>query len=157
MNIEELHAQIEKEIEDRKNKVWFIRIPLNVWDSIWYRVFSRDLYHDIKWKLQRLFRGYSDCDTWNINRFTVEKLQPAIKTYVTYEAEHGHSLPQEFATDPAAWLNILRDIEYAFDWMHSEEFADGFPTSVEETRKAHYERVQRGCELFGRYLQSLWD
>ena len=109
---------------------------------------------NLKHNWQRFTRGYSDYDIKNVNSFIIEKLQPVIKAYVTYEAEKGHSLPTEFASDPAAWLNILRDIEYAFDWMYKEEFGEGYKSDSEENTKTHYNRVKNGFKMFGQYLNS---
>jgi len=115
------------------------------------------MFRSLKWKLQRLFRGYSEADTWQPCSFTVEKLQPVIKAYATYEAEKGHSLPNEFAQDPSSWLVIIKDIEYAFDWLYADEFGEPFHSDNTDAIKAHYDRVDRGCENFGKYFRHMWN
>ncbi len=108
-------------------------------------------------KIKSIFQGYSEEDTKNVRGYTIKKLQPVIKKYVTFEAEQGRTLPLEFQTDPAAWLSILRDIEYAFDWQFAKEFGEEFHTSDLEALKVHNERVTRGFELFGKHLRDLWN
>jgi hypothetical protein len=115
------------------------------------------MFTQLKWKLQRLFRGYSDSDLWDVGSFTVEKLQPIIKEYVTYESEHGHSLPTEFESDPAAWLMIMKKIEYAFDSLWNENQGKPYKSDTPESAKIHYDNVDEGCALFGKYFRYMWN
>lgn len=83
-------------------------------------------------------------------------LRDSIKKYVQHEAEHGILLPQDFKTDPAAWLNVLRSIEYAFDELYLEY--EGEKVSCETNQEAmikRREKIQKGLELFGKYLVDL--
>lgn len=109
----------------------------------------------LKNKWQRIYRGYSDEDVKNVSSFLIEKLQPVLKAYVTYEAEKGRALPKEFTADPATWLQILREIEYAFDNQFAEEFEEGYRTDTEENKEAHYARVKEGFRLFGQWCREL--
>ncbi len=119
---------------------------------------------NLKWKWQRLVYGYSDCDVCGLNSFILEKVYPPLKEYVKYQTEKGMSTPQEFAKDPAAWLNVLREIEYAFDEIYkddefgySEEYMGEVKRRTEEESKIRQKRIEDGLVYFGRYLRDLWD
>ena len=107
----------------------------------------------IKNKIQRFKKGYSDEDVDNLGDFVLDTVRGPIKELVRFEAEHGNpnSLPDEFKTDPAMWLLILRKIEYAFDheWLNNHDW-DGH----EETEE-HLEKVREGFKLFGKYFRVM--
>lgn len=90
---------------------------------------------------RRFWRSEKKLDKQEI----IRRLQPLVKAYVNHEAEHGILLPEDFRTDPAAWLETLRKIEYAFDKAVNDQI-----TCKEEKRK-----IRDGFELFGRYLTEL--
>ncbi len=107
---------------------------------------------------QRLTRGYSDNEWYDLRSAAAQYILPRLK----HLAEHGHgyhcTLPMVDMCDPTeaetaanmqAWAAILADVVYAMEYLANEEaFAD---TVVDEAR------VQRGCELLGRWFQALWD
>ncbi len=43
----------------------------------------------------------------------IREIAPFIVAYVDWYAENGYFLPEEYAKDPAAWAQILRDIQAA--------------------------------------------
>lgn len=70
-----------------------------------------------------------------------------LSDYVSYAVERGVRLPKKFATDPAAWAVVLRDIEYAFGTIGMNE------SSV----KIDYNRRSRGFSLFSEYFNDLYE
>lgn len=91
-----------------------------------------------------------------LNKTIIINLRDSIKDYVNYEAEHGMLLPKEFKADPAAWLNVLRSIEYSFDELYEEYSEDYFLDKMsQEDRAKREEKIQKGLELFGKYLRDL--
>ena len=72
-----------------------------------------------------------------------------------YETEHGMLLPKDFKTDPAAWLEVLRGIEYAFDELYKEYSGELGDQNDQEKYFAREARIQKGLELFGKYLRDL--
>lgn len=52
------------------------------------------------------------------------KIAPDIIAYVDWYAEHGIYLPTEFARDPAAWTQILRDIQAGVRELLKDEGVD---------------------------------
>lgn len=95
---------------------------------------------------QRITRGYDDRDIWSLSARATTMLAPRIKHYVTWQAEHGRHVPSEFEDDPAAWLEVLRKIERAFDLLDDPDY----PLHGGETE------VKEGLALFGTYYQDLW-
>lgn len=157
MNSKEFFDKIN---EEERNKKWYVKI----FDFIWYRCILRikDWPYDIKWWFQKHIRGYSDPDTWDVRHFVIQKVHGPLMKFITDYEEGGMSLPSEFATDPAAWLKILKKIQYAIDWEYKEdeewdEFHAVFQTWSQVDIEQHYKKVQEGLELFGRYLLALWD
>lgn len=104
----------------------------------------------------------SSRDIADIRRKTIETLYPIIDVYADWYAEHGITLPEEFAQDPTTWTNILRKIQRAFDLSANGNLPGG---EIDKVRKVNRddlvrikeEEVQEGFELFGKYLQVLID
>ena len=154
----------KKRRAEELKKPWAVSASKDAYWSVYH--FIKDLPSTIKWKWQRARRGYSECDVWGLNGFIIEKLHKPIKAFVKYQAEHGHGAPVEFEKDPAGWLEVLYKIEYAFDQGYQEEvtYTDEFHEHLMEMLEAkdgRYEerlkKMQEGFELFGRFLQTMWD
>lgn len=91
-----------------------------------------------------------------LNVYIIKTLQPLIKEYARVEAEGGILLPADFKTDPAAWLETLRAIEYSFDQLHKEYSGERVSCINDQVKFAEREkRIQKGFELFGKYLMDL--
>lgn len=158
MNIEYFKKQIE---EEDKNKKWYTKI----FHFLWYRIILKAWEgwpYEIKWWYQDLTRGYSDQDTWDVEHFVIRKVHGPLMQFVEDYEEGGMSLPTEFASDPAAWLMILKKIEYAVDQKWKEDFEfdeyhDRWIKMTDEERTKHQKDIDEGLELFGRWLQNLWD
>lgn len=107
----------------------------------------------IKNKIQRIIKGHSDEDVNNLSQFVIDLMREPLKKLVKFEAEHGNpnSLPEEFKTDPAMWLLILRKIEYAFD----HEYLNEHDWDGHEETEEHLEKVREGFELFGKYFRVM--
>lgn len=78
-----------------------------------------------------------------------------IKELVRYETEQGFALPNDFKTDPAAWLEVLRSIEYAFDELYKEYSGEPLKETSQEKMAEREVKIQKGLELFGKYLRDL--
>ena len=91
-----------------------------------------------------------------LNEHVVKTLYPAVKEYIKNETEYGILLPADFQTDPAAWLGVLRDIEYAFDETFKEYSGERISCLMDmEKMEKRNQRIQKGFELFGKYLMEL--
>lgn len=85
----------------------------------------------------------------------VMTLRDPIKELVRYETEEGFVLPNDFKTDPAAWLEVLRSIEYAFDELYKEYSGELIAETSQEKTKEREVEISKGLELFGKYLRDL--
>jgi hypothetical protein len=96
---------------------------------------------------------------YNVTDFIIKTVYDPLKEFVEHYETHGMSLPPEFASDPGAWLVILKEIEYAFDSVYEDKFEGGFDTSwmTPMQKVEHDTRVSKGLELFGKHLMYLWD
>lgn len=159
--VDDLMEKYKLADKKRAETTWFIRIPLNIADFIWYRILLRieDLPRETKFLYQRITKGYSDNDVWNLSFFTLNKVYKPLKDFVRNYEERGMSLPMDFQTDPGAWTLVLKKIEYSFDDMWRAEFDDDYDMykMSEEGLKEHNDKVQEGFELYGKYFRDLWD
>jgi hypothetical protein len=106
---------------------------------------------EIKWFFQRLFRGYSQCDLWNLPQHLAKILLPRIKAFrrmrrMSYYSGEGMS--------SADWEEVLRKIEWALTFYYKGEEPELFPTL--DYVECH-RRAEEGMTLFGKYFAALWD
>lgn len=69
--------------------------------------------------------------------------------YCEWYAEDGMYLPPEFSKDPAAWTQILRDIQAAMELI-----VQGADKNMLEGHNA--ELLYNGIEKFYQYIKYLW-
>ena len=101
----------------------------------------------IKWLYQKLVRGYSDKDIvrfsdfakLSISKRSFRNLGSALQDFITLATEWGKYLPPEYETNPAEWLNVLRDIEKIFNKYEPKEVRE------------------KGVYLFLKYIDYLHD
>lgn len=53
------------------------------------------------------------------------EIAPFIVVYVDWYTENGYFLPEEYAKDPAAWAQILRDIQAAMRIIINKQTEEG--------------------------------
>lgn len=172
MNEEEFIAKLKSDTE----KWWWPFV------SGYYAVerFVFGIPRHIGWWFQRRTRGFDDRDVWGLDAAIVEFVYPRLKMFNTWQKEHGNGTPMEFATDPAAWLEVLNKMEKAFEHLARDNFSCGFgvedfpsvPMKSDFKDPADYEQaikewdrvtaqrtkeIETGLTLFGKHLQGLWD
>jgi hypothetical protein len=126
----------------------------------WFADIFFETFYGIKFWIQRMWYGYSEDDVWNLNSYLIDKIYWPLKTFVKDYEEHGMALPREFASDPGAWLMILKKMELAFDSAWADEFEEEnrFTKGMnEEQIKEHKLQVEEGFTLFGKYMRDLYD
>lgn len=101
-------------------------------------------------------------DVADIRRMTIKTLRPVINEYADWYAEHGITLPEEFAQDPTTWTNHLRTIQRAFNLAGDElegkgEIFTAFKNNRDDLVATFNKEKQDGFELFGKYLSELVD
>ena len=118
-----------------------------------------DKLRQIKWFFQRTFRGYDDCDLWNLDSFIVRKITPAFKAFVKHQKEHGSGCPgtlwdKENEDHCHKWIKALETMEESFELILAED--DVFFEDIEEYFK-NMRKIDKGLKLFGKYFRALWD
>lgn len=156
MNTQEYKELILRNRQERAKKPFLIKIFLILKD--WFvKTYFVEMIID---KYHLLTRGYTECDIYNVNYFVINKVRKVLKAYVRYEERHGFSLPRDFESDPAGWLIVLQNIEFSFDheWKEENDISyDPCKDMTEIEKEEFYNKVQKGFELFGKYLMDLWD
>ena len=156
------HEILKQEADEFSAKPWIVRTITHIWNYLWYRVvLNMDMWpRKIKWFFQRLFRGYSDSDLWNLGFVVIDRFYEPIHKFVEHQKEEGMSLPTQFESDPAQWLDILCKIDFSFEHQYRDEHEIGYEPTAKMTdseKEEFYKKVQEGFDLFGHHLRDLWD
>jgi hypothetical protein len=116
-----------------------------------------DLWRPVKWRLQRLFTGYSDLDRWNAGDSIARYALPLVEWLRDLD---GHGVPYigepsdeafaewdalEWPDKERLWREVLDKVAYALKATAEDDF------------DADQARVEEGLLLFGRYLRAMWD
>lgn len=137
--------------------------------DLWYKII--DFKDNIKWRLQRIFRGYADIDVWNFDFRLMELVARHVR--VLRKIQNGYPT----TVDEDRWNSILDDIVFAAE-MYTSEFSDiCLANNLEEYHFARdvynkvytdiddpefpdeeaWKRSRRGIQYFKQYMFSLWD
>jgi hypothetical protein len=121
----------------------------------------RDIRFAIRERWQKATRGYSGTEWYDLRSSAAKYILPRIK----HLHEHGHGIIcvdyEALGLFSETWSKTtedkavqsqnenMGDIIYAMEHLAYEE--KYYDEPVDE------DRIQRGCELLGKYFQSLWD
>lgn len=137
-----------------------------------------DIPRELKWKWQRMNRGWADCDTWNANYYIAEVLAGMLG----HLKKHHVGMPMEFCgemkmREDGTWYHTIPDDESSAAWEAClQEMIDGFkmqnamndldnPNFDDPVdRKAWSNKLiemqdkqDRGLYLFAKHFGNLWD
>ncbi|MEK6878052.1 MAG: hypothetical protein AABY22_00510 [Nanoarchaeota archaeon] len=138
------------------------------WEKIYYPLWRKydwfiHIPEEIKYFLQRVFRGYGDDDLWSLDWFIVKKVRKPLKAFINYQINNGHGCPADFfdkdinGNECIRWIECLKKIERAFDLSYKEGYGGKYYEKSVKQLREDGEDIQEGFELFGKYLQNLWD
>ena len=120
------------------------RWPWSWWETLRPRAW--------KWRWQKLIRGYSDVNVWNLFMHVTRHALPPLRQL---RERHGGYVEE---LGEAGWDRALDDIIAAFEEI---ERTDGHPGSRyndgDGFDEAAYDRTRNGLRLFGEYFLDLWD
>ena len=105
----------------------------------------------IKWKIQRVIRGYSDCDLWNLDIHLSEQILKPLKAWRKMGL---HGYPAECASQDE-WLAIIDEMIDAFELIHDDLDSSYTLDMPEYTRRQA--QIKHGLSLFAMHFQALWD
>jgi hypothetical protein len=130
------------------------------WNQLPYRP------REIKWWLQKKFRGYGDNDLWALDDLFVRTMRKPFKTFVAMERLGYPEDQTNGPKTPEEWEEILKKIELAFDlyYEYNMDF-DAYDKKKEGKTKEEWiklmiedqKKILEGFKLFGKYVESLWD
>lgn len=121
----ESKAYYRRQIEDRVRRLFSWRFYRGVWQLWW--------------------RGWCDCDTWNLDYTLAQMALPRLRLY----KKEGHGHPANLTADQ--WCEILDEIEFALTQCADPEY------ECYLTPTAPAARVQNGLDLLGKHWLQLWN
>lgn len=138
------------------------------YERVWWSVSDawRSAMCGVKWKFQRMFRGYSDNEVWNLGWAAAKYVLPRLKAF----AEDTIAYPPAYETFED-WKADLGKMIAAFDWVanlderedelirkcggYFAKDADGETAWVKRLAEKEKE-VDEGMALFGKNILNLW-
>lgn len=138
------------------------------YERVWWGVSDawNSARRGIKWKFQRMFRGYSDYEVWNLGCASAKYILPRLKAF----AEDTIAYPPAYETFED-WKADLEKMIAAFDWAanlderedelirkcggYFAKDADGETAWVKRLAEKEKE-VEEGMALFGKNILNLW-
>lgn len=138
---------------------------LTKWERI-YLPFYRFWYHKLwypcrytfKYFLQRIFRGWSDDEAWDVYSHICRRFADPLKSLQKNHYGYPPCLTYR------KWSNILKQIVWSFEEVNKDEngeligkWEDLRDPKEKEKYLRYQKRLNKGFELFGKYFQNLWD
>ena len=97
----------------------------------------------VKFFFQRITRGFSDRDTWNMDTRFSEYILPRLRRFKELNCGYPPDLT------PEQWDKHLDAMIYAFEW-YAQDCSERIETDEV------LEDVQKGIDLFAKFYGSLW-
>ncbi len=130
---------------------------MKIHEFIWYRIIVKitDVPRQIKWFLQRVFRGYDDTYLWGFCSSFVKEIYPKFKAFCAMEKHGlascyfenpekvGHT-DEDFEKAFENYNAIMNEILFAFEWiLYDEEMCNKkFKRYFEEKYGNPYEEIE---------------
>lgn len=120
------------------------------------------LPHAIKYRFQRAFRGWADCDTWDMDFWFIEVVKPMLQHLRDTNMGHPVNLTEE------AWNVILDRMVFLLTGMDEETCSqqntlwEGEDKDKAIEREMDIWKYRDACKdeffrLFSKYFYNLWD
>ena len=133
-----------------KNMMFPWRYPPNWIKNI------KNFFRCIKWSYQRIVRGYSDYDVWDLDVYYTNIMVNSLRQL----AKKHHGIPYEFEdsidNDPDDWtiyLNKIADLLETAEQLEDEWEPDSYQANIEKAKKMR----QDAFEMLLMHWRSLWD
>lgn len=159
----------EKKWKEKHPILFFIR-------EIYYWCYRNlnlmDWYREIKYFLQRIFRGYSDRDLWGMNTYLGNHILKNLKAFRSmkrfgypacfYKEESTHGDAEK------KWNKILNEMIEGWEYITTETYDTEIWKKYFERKEITYEQyikeskilydiAEKKAMLFVKYFNSLWD
>lgn len=106
------------------------------------------MFKKLKWFLQRRFRGWADCDLWDMDYHLAKLILPRIRAYRDFKKENSAGYPANLTEKD--WNEILDKIVDGFELFLECEIGDDLWEYAQP-------KIEGGLKLFGRWFGHFWD
>ena len=134
-----------------------------IWDTITYPFYRikwwiKDLYRNIKFGFQRMFRGYDDSDGWAFKWNFVDKNYKILNHFFKTHKSYPYNMTEK------VWEDILQDMCKHLYMMHEDNVREylktGMPEGWEPAIDSIYEIMERHknefFDLMKKHFYDLW-
>ena len=120
----------------------------------------KDGLKHLKWKIQKIFRGYSDIEMWNLDDTISKWIVPKLKEFKKITQGHPASLDTF-----EEWQDMLDEMIFGFEWPMNETnwymenvfyLADEIKSEKIKEFETLNDRAEKGRMLFAEYFNGLW-
>ena len=112
----------------------------------------KEIIFRIRQILQKIFRGYSDYEVFELHFCAAKWLLPRLKALRRMN-HHYKKTPGLEGMEWREWNGILKKIIWSMEFIANGEDTDRY---VYTFRDCH-ERCKEGCRLLGEWFRALWD
>lgn len=111
-----------------------------------------EVVREVKYKIQRANKGYSEVDTWNFEEYVAR----LIKENCFLLAENCNGYPDQIkGMTPEKWKQVLLDISFGFGSY--VEMRSGVYNYDDKEFKRLSKEYRNGLKLFCQFHEFLWD
>ena len=107
---------------------------------------------NFRWWLQRGKRGWSECDSWNIDTWFMNVMLPMLTSY----RKHHIGYPGFFHSVDE-WNEVLDRMIYLLKEMKKDDFTAGGINNIMEAYNYRNDCKNEFFALFSEYFYNLWD
>lgn len=130
------------------------------WTNVYNKFPGHHLMKDIHWILQKVFKGYNDCDLWALDYHLAKLILKRLKAFKQMERS-GYPVP--VSENPKNieikneddWEKVLDDMIEGFEAFIVDENCD-YEFSIEKYKQLQ-QKTNHGLKLFAKYFGYLWD
>lgn len=149
------YITFENTLFERTTPFWD-RITWPIWRA---RRWIEDIYWEIYYGFQRMFKGYDAVDTFETGSKFIERYEKILKEYKAHHCGHPCDMTSE------EWETIIDDMIYHLHYMDEQhvehELSKGMPEDWFPSSSTVYEIMERHKDeffkLFSKYFYNLWD
>lgn len=119
----------------------------------WFSRFLRKPKREIRYAYQRITRGFSDRETWNVQHEFAKWVVPRLKRF----KKVNNGTP--YGLSPKEWDEKLNEMIEGFSIVASDQY---WGSNEEDDKKAaeidkkNAEKIDRAVDLWAEYFHDLW-